>query len=411
MLTSSIVPPPVSPAAPAMPPPVPCGSMLKPRTSLPSSRSITSALLSVSVGLLAASAQRAAVSRADGSTQVAASPISLSPAFRSIPGRRSRWSCCCRRRRRSCGWRRMRSRPAASVSNGVVGRCRCCPRVVVVDVPDAAVIAIVTRPVSVLSPGPVASGRRRCSRRSRWCRCSWCRAGSKVKSPSAWSVTVPPSLVANVPPDDRQRVRTAAVEASPARMSPVIVLCGRSVTGAVSSDPASRARRRRGRCRRAVLPTALPTALVGLVVGDGRLVEGVDGDREVLLEEEPVRVGRPDPDRVARLRLEVDRDGRPQLPRRDTVVGREGGVVGMAGEVDERVRVRVAGVRVGRRQVADGRSDRDVLVDAARRQRQVGRRVVGRRRDQLGLTPDADAGPGNVAHAGRRRSRRSTRRR
>ena len=36
--TSSIVPPPVSPAAPAMPPPVPFGSMLKPRTSLPSSR-------------------------------------------------------------------------------------------------------------------------------------------------------------------------------------------------------------------------------------------------------------------------------------------------------------------------------------------------------------------------------------
>ena len=56
MLTSSIVPPPVSPDDPAMPPPVPCGSMLKPRTSSPSSRSTTSALLSVSVGLLAASA-------------------------------------------------------------------------------------------------------------------------------------------------------------------------------------------------------------------------------------------------------------------------------------------------------------------------------------------------------------------
>ena len=82
MLTSSIVPPPVSPLAPAMPPPVPCGSMLKPRTSLPSSSSTTSALLSVIVGLLAASALW---SVSEPTVSVAASPISFWFAFRLIP--------------------------------------------------------------------------------------------------------------------------------------------------------------------------------------------------------------------------------------------------------------------------------------------------------------------------------------
>ena len=56
MKTLSMVPPPVSPVVPAMPPPVPWGSMTNPRTVVLSSRSTTSALLSVSVGRLAGDA-------------------------------------------------------------------------------------------------------------------------------------------------------------------------------------------------------------------------------------------------------------------------------------------------------------------------------------------------------------------
>ena len=82
-------------------------------------------------------------------------------------------------------------------------------------------------------------------------------AGSKLKSPSASIVTVPPSLVANVPgvivsgPGPSMSV-------SPARMSPVISLCGRSVTGAVSVGSGVVGRPSDGSLTfRVVLPTAL----------------------------------------------------------------------------------------------------------------------------------------------------------
>jgi hypothetical protein len=74
MRTSSIVPPPVSPLDPAIPPPVPDGSISMPLTVVPSSRSTTSALVSVSVGRLLESAL---CSVSDPTVSVAASPIRL----------------------------------------------------------------------------------------------------------------------------------------------------------------------------------------------------------------------------------------------------------------------------------------------------------------------------------------------
>ena len=78
MSTSSMVPPPVSPAEPAMPPPLPCGSRMTPRTSLPSSRSITSALFAVKVGLAPG---LAGCSMSLPTTRPSCSPIRRSPAF------------------------------------------------------------------------------------------------------------------------------------------------------------------------------------------------------------------------------------------------------------------------------------------------------------------------------------------
>ena len=84
--TSSIVPP-LSPAPPKMPPPVPDGARSKPRTSLPLLRSITSALVAVSVGRapgLAASSDSlpSGPPLPSGSTvRPSCSPISRSPEF------------------------------------------------------------------------------------------------------------------------------------------------------------------------------------------------------------------------------------------------------------------------------------------------------------------------------------------
>ncbi len=87
-------------------------------------------------------------------------------------------------------------------------------------------------------------------------------AGSKTKSPSAWTVTVPPSLVAKVP---GVTVRLAAADSrsvSPARMSAVMVLCGRSVTGAVSVGSGVAGAPSVGSLpTRVVLPTALSVEL------------------------------------------------------------------------------------------------------------------------------------------------------
>ena len=82
MRTSSIVPPPVSPEAPAMPLPAPCGSTSIPRTTLPSSSATTSASVSVSVGRAAGSA---AWSTSEPIWSVAASPSSRWPLLRSMP--------------------------------------------------------------------------------------------------------------------------------------------------------------------------------------------------------------------------------------------------------------------------------------------------------------------------------------
>ena len=82
MKTLSMVPPPVSPVVPAMPPPVPWGSMTNPRTVVLSSRSTTSALLSVSVGRLAATAVH---SVSAPTTRLAASLVSTWLAFRLMP--------------------------------------------------------------------------------------------------------------------------------------------------------------------------------------------------------------------------------------------------------------------------------------------------------------------------------------
>jgi hypothetical protein len=79
--TSSMVPP-ASPAPPAIPPPVPCGSIARPRTSLPSASEITSPLLSVSCGRLAASALWRL---SEPTVSVAASPTSFWLDLRSIP--------------------------------------------------------------------------------------------------------------------------------------------------------------------------------------------------------------------------------------------------------------------------------------------------------------------------------------
>ena len=77
MLTSSIVPL-TSPVPPAIPPPAPCGSRFKPRTSLPAVRSITSAPVAVSVGC----APGLAGCRVSLPTiRPSCSPISRSPAF------------------------------------------------------------------------------------------------------------------------------------------------------------------------------------------------------------------------------------------------------------------------------------------------------------------------------------------
>ena len=56
-------------------------------------------------------------------------------------------------------------------------------------------------------------------------------AGVKMKSPSASIVTLPPSLVANVPATTTSGPGPST-SVSPARMSPVIVLFGPATVGA-----------------------------------------------------------------------------------------------------------------------------------------------------------------------------------
>ena len=77
MVTSLIVPP-ASPLPPAMPPPAPCGSMLRPVTVLPAARSMTSAPLSVIVGR---SAGLPVCNVTPPTARLAASPISRWLAF------------------------------------------------------------------------------------------------------------------------------------------------------------------------------------------------------------------------------------------------------------------------------------------------------------------------------------------
>ena len=77
MLTSSMVAL-TSPVLPAIPPPAPLGSMFRPRTSLPSSRSITSAPVAVTVGCMPGLAgYRVSLP----TIRPSCSPISRSPAF------------------------------------------------------------------------------------------------------------------------------------------------------------------------------------------------------------------------------------------------------------------------------------------------------------------------------------------
>ena len=158
MFTSSIVPPPVSPAPPAMPPPVPFGSRLKPRTSLPSSSSTTSSFVAVSVGwapgvgrVQRVGGQRAALVGIDDQALVLADQP-LAGVHREAVCR-SRWTCCRRRRRRRCGWRPTRSRPGRACRTAR-RRCRCCPATLLLTYQTQPAIAIVTRPVSVCSGEP-----------------------------------------------------------------------------------------------------------------------------------------------------------------------------------------------------------------------------------------------------------------
>ena len=142
-LTSSIVPPPVSPVVPAMPPPVPCGSTLRPRSSLPSSRSMTSASVAVSVGCAPAFAG-CSVSAVQGAAAVGVDHEALVLADQPLAGVH----------RVAVGVEAGRRVVAVEHEHGVVGAgrglglrervercaptCRCCRRCVVADVPDAA---------------------------------------------------------------------------------------------------------------------------------------------------------------------------------------------------------------------------------------------------------------------------------
>ena len=95
-------------------------------------------------------------------------------------------------------------------------------------------------------------------------------------------------------------------------------------------------------------------------------------DREVLLREETERVGGPDPRQERTPRLVVENRGGLQLAAVDREVRRRAGSV-----ANNRVRKRVARIRVGRGERADDCADGKVLRDAIARQRDVGGCLVG----------------------------------
>ena len=133
----------------------------------------------------------------------------------------------------------------------------------------------------------------------------------------------------------------------------------------MSSSPSSRVHEEEPGVEAAEL--AFAVGLVdGLLDEPRRLVDVVHGDPEALAVLEAAGIGGGHLDRDRRLGLVVEADVVLELQR---------AVADLEARVVDAERVGVAAVRVGDRQRADDRPG-EVLVDAAARQLQVGRRLV-----------------------------------